>query len=62
MSPVLRTATCEDCEWHVSGSSAWSAADIHESDTGHTVRRAGAGTPGDVPDPYTEPHEDEPTA
>ncbi len=61
MSPVPRTATCQDCEWQVSGSAAWNAADIHESDTGHTVRRAGSAPAGDRPNPYTQPHTDDPT-
>ena len=60
MRPVLRTATCQDCEWRVSGSSAWNAATIHEADTGHAVRRAGPADPGARPDPYTQPHGDEP--
>jgi hypothetical protein len=46
----------------VTGSSAWSAADIHEADTGHTVRRTGPGAMAARPDPFTQPHEDDPTA
>jgi hypothetical protein len=62
MALTARTAICQDCDWQVTGSSAWSAADIHEADTGHTVRRTGPGAMAARPDPFTQPHEDDPTA
>lgn len=62
MSLSVRTAICQDCDWRVTGSSAWNAADVHESDTGHTVKRVGPGSTATKPDPFTQPLEDEPPA
>lgn len=62
MTLTQRTAICQDCDWQVSGSSAWNAADVHESDTGHTVKRIGPGSLSTRPDPFTEPHGDQPPA
>ncbi|MDO8105945.1 hypothetical protein Q6348_01895 [Isoptericola sp. b441] len=57
MDTSVRAAICQDCDWQVSGSSAWNAAEVHETDTGHTVKRTGPGARGTRPARFTQPLE-----
>ena len=56
MSTTLRTASCQACTWRASGTTSWTAADAHATETGHTVRRSG-GDPNARPKPFTQPLE-----
>lgn len=49
-----RAATCQQCSWHATGTTAWTDGDAHAAATGHTVVRTGTDT-GTHPTPYTQP-------